>query len=90
MSRLKNWSFKDLEIFLRDYKFNLGHIEGSHYFFNGRVNGIDRVVQVIYSKKEKGGQSDKTMKFAVKHSGIPKEYFMEWKASRSVHNEIID
>lgn len=90
MSRLKNWSFKDLENFLKDYRFTLGHVEGSHYFFNGRIKGIDRVVQVIYSKKEKESQSNKTMKFAVKHSGIPKEFFMEWKARRYVHNEIVN
>lgn len=89
MSRLKNWSFRMLCEFLRDYGFSLGHYDGSHYFYNGKIHGEDVVVQAIHSTKEKNSQSDKTMKLAVKHSGIPKEYFEEWRDKRTVHKEII-
>jgi hypothetical protein len=47
------------------------------------------VVQAINSSKERDSQSDKTMKLAIKHSGIPKEYFQEWKNSGKIHPEII-
>ncbi len=89
MARLKNWSFNTLVKFLEDYGFKCGHIDGSHYFYNGKINGVDKVVQAIYSNKEKDSQSDKTMKLAVRHSGIPKKYFEEWKSNNSIHAEII-
>ena len=89
MARLKNWSFRYLVKFLRAYGFKRGHIEGSHYFYNGRIRGKVRVVQVINSKKERNSQSDNTMKFAIKHSQIPKIYFEEWKKNKKVHKEII-
>lgn len=89
MARLKNWSFKHLVKFLEAYGFKYGHTDGSHYFYNGKIKGKDRVVQAIYSSKEKDSQSDKTMKLAVRHSGIPKEYFEEWKNKDIVHSEII-
>ncbi|GEM_PF-2623733 len=89
MARLKNWSFKTFCKFLEDYSFKCGHIDGSHYFYNGKINGRDRVVQAICSNREKDSQSDKTMKLAVSHSGIPKKYFEEWKSKNIVHAEII-
>ncbi|MFA5232325.1 MAG: hypothetical protein WC410_01495 [Candidatus Paceibacterota bacterium] len=88
MSKLK-WSFKDLTKFLKDHGFVLGHVRGSHYFYNGRIRGEERIVQIIFSDKEKERQSLKTMKMVVKHSGIPKLYFEEWKKSGIIHREII-
>ena len=90
MARLKNWSFRCLVQFLKAYGFELGHIDSSHHFYNGKIKGAKvRVVQAINSKKEKNAQSIKTMKFAIKHSGIPKGYFEEWKKNKKVHKEII-
>jgi len=90
MKYLKNnWSFKDMVKFLENYKFKLGHVQGSHYFFNGRIEGKDRIVQAINNKSEKKTQSENTMKLAVRHSGIKKEYFNEWKNGKTVHKEII-
>ena len=89
MARLKNWSFKYLVKFLEEYGFKCGHIDGSHYFYNGRIGGKDRVVQAIYSNKEKDSQSDKTIKLAVRNSGISKKYFEEWKSDNIIHKEII-
>jgi len=89
MARLKNWSFKSLVKFLEAYDFKHGHTDGSHYFYNGRIKGKDRVVQAIYSNKEKKSQSDKTMKLAVRHSGIPKEYFEKWKSKKEIYQKIM-
>lgn len=88
MARLK-WGHKKLIKFLKDYNFEHGHTRGSHLYYNGRIKGEDRVVQVIFSKKEKECQSNKTMDLAVKHSGIPKSYFEEWDKSGKVHDGII-
>ena len=89
MARLKNWSFNRLAKFLEAYNFEHGHTDGSHYFYNGRIGGKARSVQVIHSNKEKNSQSDKTIKMAIRHSGIPKEYFEEWKSKKKIHQEII-
>ena len=89
MSKLKR-SYKKLIKFLEDYSFEFGdRVIGSHYYYNGRINGVQRVVQAIFSHKEKDCQSPKTLQFAVKHSGIPKEYFEEWDKSGTVHKDII-
>ena len=90
MTRLKNWSFETLVKFLKAYGFRYGHTDGSHYFYNGKILGEDRVVQVIHSKREKKCQSIKTMKLAVRNSGISKEFFREWKINnKKIHKEII-
>lgn len=90
MTRLKNWPFEVLVKFLKAYGFKHGHTDGSHYFYNGRILGEDRVVQVIHSKREKKCQSNKTMKLAVRNSNIPEEFFREWKVdNKKVHKEII-
>jgi predicted RNA binding protein YcfA (HicA-like mRNA interferase family) len=89
MVRLKNWSFKCFVKFLKDYEFELGHVQGSHYFYNGRIEGQARSVKAIHSKKEKESQSNKTMEIAVRNSGIPKKYFEEWKSRGIIHKEII-
>lgn len=88
MSRLK-WNFKRYCKFLEDYGFSLGHINGSHYFYNGKINGEPRVVQVIFSHKEKDCQSIRTIKMGIRHSGISKKYFEEWNETAFVHDEII-
>ncbi|MBI5254598.1 hypothetical protein HY932_02355 [Candidatus Falkowbacteria bacterium] len=88
MSRLK-WKYKRYIEFLKSYHFELGHVRGSHQFYNGRIYGEDRVVQVIVSEREKGCQSNKTIKMGIKHSGIPKNFFEEWDKAGVVHQEII-
>ena len=88
MSILK-WSFKKYVKFLEAYGFVYGHTEGSHFYYNGRINGKDRVVQVIFSKKEKDNQTIRTIKMGISHSGIPKKFFEEWDKNGKVYSEII-
>ncbi len=88
MSRLK-WNFKKYLDFLKAYGFIFGYVSGSHHFYNGRINGQDRVVQAIFSKKETGCQSNRTMSMGIKHSGIPRSFFEEWSKTGTVHKEII-
>ncbi|MCU0653146.1 MAG: hypothetical protein MUD10_02705 [Candidatus Pacebacteria bacterium] len=89
MTRLKNWDAKTLKNFLKDYGFSECETKGSHMHMVGKIDGEDRIVQVIFSHKERDCQSNKTMRMAVKHSGIKQEYFEEWKATRKIHNELI-
>ncbi|OGM93845.1 hypothetical protein A2524_00640 [Candidatus Wolfebacteria bacterium RIFOXYD12_FULL_48_21] len=89
MSKLRNWSFRDLCKFLEAYGFVPGYINGSHHFYNGSINGSQRVVQAILSSKERQCQTNKTMNMAVRHTGIEKKYFEEWKKKGFVHAEII-
>ena len=88
MARLK-WSFKRYSEFLKDYGFVLGHINGSHHFYNGKILGEQKVVQVIFSSREKGCQSNRTIDMGIKNSGIPKKYFEEWNNSGKIHDDII-
>ena len=88
MVEIRNWSFKDLTDFLKAYGFVCGHINGSHHHYNGKRQGEDRTVQAILSEKEKDSQSLKTMKLAIKHSGLPKKYFNDWKCKGIVHKEV--
>ena len=93
MVEIRNWSFQDLVDFLEDYGFSQGYSQkgcnGSHYYYNGRISGETRAVQAVFSKKERNCQSLKTMKMAIRHSGIPKDYFSEWKRKGVIHKEII-
>ncbi|MFA6536987.1 MAG: hypothetical protein WCT18_01160 [Patescibacteria group bacterium] len=88
MSRLK-WSFKKFVKFLECYGFTFGHVRGSHHFYNGRINGQVRVVQVIFSGKEKQCQSNRTIDMGIRHSGICRKYFEDWEKSGITHQEII-
>lgn len=90
MVEIRNWSFKDLCNFLKDYGFVCEIIEGSHHHYVGKIKREGRLVQAILSVKERNSQSLKTMKLAIRHSGIPKEYFNEWRDRGIVHKEIID
>ena len=74
---------------MKDYGFVQGYCVGSHYYYNGKINGKEVMVQAINSTKEKDSQSNKTMKLAVKHSGIPKDYFQEWRNGGKIYPEII-
>ncbi len=89
MAKISNWSFKTLVKFLKDYGFELGYVNGSHYYYNGRIKGEDVVVQVIHSKKEKKSQSYNTMRCAIRNSKIPRKYFEEWKEKGTIYREII-
>ena len=34
--RLNNWTFRDVETFLKDHGFHLHHTNGSHYYYLGK------------------------------------------------------
>jgi len=70
---LYNWSFADVNRFLKERGFQVTHIRGSHYFYLGSVNGNLKQVSVAFH-----GQriiKPKTMKSIIIQSGLSKD---EW------------
>jgi len=68
-----NWTFKDVEKFLRNKGFVLHHVRGSHHYFRGFQDGEIKMTHVQYH----GSSSihPKTLGSIIKQSGIPEE---EW------------
>lgn len=88
-SVLKKWSFKEMKKFLEDYGFMLKKWDGSHCVMTGTIKGQVRQLDIVHNHCEKNFQSGRTMKIIAKYSGIPLEFFEEWRGSRIVHQEII-
>lgn len=71
--RLFNWTFKDVENFLKERGFRLNYTNASHFYYVGNYKGILRNVCVPFH----GSQSIKprTLKGIILQSGIDQE---EW------------
>lgn len=70
---LFNWTFSDVESFLKERKFNLHHTNGSHFYYIGNYDKKIRQVCVPFH----GNKSIKPriMRGIILQSGIPKK---EW------------
>ena len=68
-----NWSFKDVERFLKAHGFILHHIRGSHHYFKGFVAGALRMTHVQYHGSD--AIHPKTLGSIIQQSGISEE---EW------------
>jgi predicted RNA binding protein YcfA (HicA-like mRNA interferase family) len=68
-----NWTFTDVERFLRSHGFALHHTRGSHYYYRGFAGGQLRMTHVQYHGSTAIHQ--KTLGSIIKQSGIPEE---EW------------
>lgn len=66
-----NWTFKDIESFLREHRFVINHIRGSHHYYIAMVNGKMR--QVCVPKHGQAALKPRTMKGIIEQSGIEKE-----------------
>jgi len=69
-----NWTFKDVDSFLREHRFVWNHTEGSHRFYVGSYKGFFRQVCVPFHGKNTR-IDPRTLKGIIRQSGIPKE---EW------------
>lgn len=70
-----NWTFREVEKFLKSKAFVLNHTNGSHFYYKGVYDGVIHNVCVPFH-----GQTaikPRTMKGIVEQSGIPKK---EWIA----------
>lgn len=68
-----NWTFKDVESFLKEHNFRLNHIEGSHYFYTGTINTTPR--QVSVPRHGAVAFKPRTLKGMIAQSGISQK---EW------------
>lgn len=69
--RIFNWTFTDVEKFLRKHNFKLGHVEGSHYYY---VGSGSRIVQVPFHGSK--NLKPRTMKGIILQSGIPQDVWL--------------
>ena len=72
-NNLFNWTFADVNKFLKENGFQVTHTKGSHYFYLGSVNNNLRQVCVAFHGRRI--IRPKTMKSIIDQSGISKE---EW------------
>lgn len=75
MGSLDNWTFKDVEKFLKSHGFQLHHTRGSHYYYVRIANGISYLTSVPHH----GAKSihPDTIKSIIKQSGVPKNKWTE-------------
>jgi len=69
-----NWTFKDVEKFLRANGFVIHHVRGSHHYFRGFVSGQLRMAHVQYHGSD--SIHPKTVGSIIKQSGIPEEKWL--------------
>lgn len=72
-NKLFNWTFSDVEKFVKEYNFTLNYVNGSHYYYIGYYQKILRHVCIPFhgSKTIK----PRTLRGIILQSGIPKS---EW------------
>lgn len=68
--RVFNWNYNHVSGILKDHGFRLNHIESSHHFFVGTVNG--KVCQVCVPKHGKKSFKPRTLKGMFMQSGLSK------------------
>ena len=63
-----NWSFDDVDRFLRDNGFRISNTRGSHFYYSGHGNGELRIVCVPFHGNN--AIKPRTLKGIIKQSGI--------------------
>jgi len=71
-NRYFNWTFTDVESFLRKNKFVCIRTSGSHYHYSTTVSGKPRLVQVPFHGNNTR-IDPRTIKSIIMQSGLPKE-----------------
>jgi predicted RNA binding protein YcfA (HicA-like mRNA interferase family) len=71
---INNWTFRDVETFLKEQNFLLNYIKGSHYYYIGHINKVMR--QVCVPRHGSISIKPRTMKGIILQSGIPKEIWL--------------
>ena len=72
-NRMLNWTFGDVEHFLKERGFYLNYTNASHYYYIGNQKGILRNVCVPFHGRK--SIKPRTLKGIILQSGISKE---EW------------
>jgi len=71
---LFNWTFTDVERFLKEHRFRLNYTNASHYYYVGIYNKELRNVCVPYHASS--AIKPRTLKGIILQSGIPKEKWL--------------
>lgn len=75
-NRLKNWTYKDVALFLEQHFFSLVNIDGSHHFFKGFVDGKERLTFI--TKHGSKAILPRTLECTIHKTGIPKKIWEKW------------
>ncbi|OGG77333.1 hypothetical protein A3B35_00205 [Candidatus Kaiserbacteria bacterium RIFCSPLOWO2_01_FULL_54_24] len=70
-----NWTFRDVEKFLRSKGFVLDHVRGSHHYFRGFVEGHLQMTHVQFHGSD--SIHPKTLGSIIKQSGISENEWSE-------------
>jgi predicted RNA binding protein YcfA (HicA-like mRNA interferase family) len=75
---IMNWLYRDVvELLESNYFVRLSDKGGSHRYFRGNVDGVERLVEVQYHAGE--SFKPKTLKDGIAHSsGIPIQFWKDW------------
>lgn len=69
-----NWTFSDVEHFLKKRNFTLNYTNGSHYYYVGHVGGS--IKQVCIPFHGKVSIKPRTMSGIIRQSGIDKKQWL--------------
>ena len=72
---INNWTYQNVVDILKEHKFKLNHIRGSHHYFIGHVDGVYRQVCVPYHGTL--SLKPRTMKGIIMQSRISKSIWMK-------------
>lgn len=72
---LFNWTFRDVESFLRENNFVLSYQNGSHCYYRGQYGGVLRNVCVPFHGKKI--IKPRTLRGIILQSGIPKNKWLK-------------
>lgn len=67
-NRLHNWTYKDVTRVLKEQRFQLQHVRGSHHYFVGSTKGTMR--QVCVPRHGKEAFKPRTLKAMIAQSGL--------------------
>jgi predicted RNA binding protein YcfA (HicA-like mRNA interferase family) len=71
---IMNWTFADIESFLKENNFSLNHVRGSHYYYVGYQN--KKMCQVCVPRHGNVALKPRTMKGIILQSGIDKKVWL--------------
>jgi predicted RNA binding protein YcfA (HicA-like mRNA interferase family) len=70
-----NWTFTDVEKFLKEHEFSHTHTKGSHYYYTGFYGGQPRIVQV--PRHSSKSFKPKTLNGMIRQSGISRDIWLK-------------
>ncbi|MCD8507993.1 MAG: type II toxin-antitoxin system HicA family toxin [Candidatus Pacebacteria bacterium] len=76
VKKLHNWTFKDVEVFLKTKGFILNYTNGSHYYYIAQVDGRVRNACVPFHGN-KGIIKTRTLKGIISQSGIDQKEWLQ-------------